>query len=163
MPNYSLIDARLYRERYIDLFRQYCDELLQSDSSLSQYSFSALAEENLQSDSDHPYLIESNGETAGLVVFMDENSPQDNSSCYSYIGELFVLEQYRRHGIASHIVADYLASQKHDVGLCYVRGSAAERFWLNQVKTLGYAYEVFIEDEVRDFLHISVLATDLRK
>lgn len=154
MADYTLTDARLHREVYIDLFRQYCEELLESDPSIAQYDFAALAEENLQSDTDHPYLIQAEGETAGLVVFMDEEAPADEHSCYTYLGELFVLEKFRGRGIAGRIFRDHLASQKYDVGLCYVRGSAAERFWLKRISETGCPYKVCEEDAVRDFIHI---------
>lgn len=154
MPSYILLDARQQREGYIALFRRYCEELLQSDSSLGQCDFAKLAEENLQSSCDHPYLIHVGDETAGLVVFMDEKDVQDDASCHTYIGEIYILEQFRGRGIAGRIAEDYLLRQKYDVGLCYVRGSTAERFWLNTMARLGYEYEIFTEDEIRDFIHI---------
>ena len=114
----------------------------------------ALADENLQSCLDHPYLIESGRGTVGLVVFMGEEEPRNEDSCHSYLGEIFVRKTYRRCGIASRIAGDFFAAQEHDAGLCYVRGSAAEEFWKNTIARLGYEYEIFTEDEIRDFMHI---------
>lgn len=151
----KLIDARTCCDEYIALFEQYCKELLTIDASMAQYDFAKLAEENLESDTDHPYLIELDGEFVGLVVTMDEEEPEEGA-CHTYLGELFVLPAYRGRGIASRIAREYLAAQTHDVGLCYVRGSAAERFWLKRMTEWGYAYKVFEEDDVRDFLYIRV-------
>lgn len=152
--DYTLFDARQAPQQYKALFCQYCKELSESDPTMSQYDPNTLAEENLQSSLDHPYLIAVDGEPIGLVVFMDEEAPRDNRACHSYLGELFVRKPYRNRGIAGRIARDFFAAQEHDVGLCYVRGSAAEGFWLNTIAQLGYEYEVFTEDEVRDFIHI---------
>lgn len=152
--DYTLTDARQHSRQYKAIFHRYCRELSESDPTISQYDPDALAEENLSGSLDHPYLIESDGKTVGLVVFMDEEAPGDSDSCHSYLGEIFVEKPYRRQGIAGRIAEAFFASQAYDVGLCYVRGSAAEDFWKNTVKKLGYAYEIFTEDEIRDFMHI---------
>lgn len=151
---YSLLDARQHREQYKELFCRYCLELSESDLTIGEYEPNELAEENLQSSVDHPYLIMVGEETAGLVVFMEEESPRDKKSCYSYLGELFVKNAFRNRGIASAVAYDFFSSQSHDSGLCYVRNSAAEDFWLKLMEKLGYEYEIFEEDEIRDFMHI---------
>lgn len=151
---YTLLDARQHPQQYKELFCQYCRELSESDPTISQYDPDMLAEENLHSDLDHPYLIKVGGEVVGLTVFMDEEAPGDENSCHAYLGEMFVQRPYRRRGIAGRIAGEFLAAQEHDAGLCYVRGSAAEKFWQNTVSRLGYPYEIFTEDEIRDFMHI---------
>ena len=158
---YTLTDARYRQEEYRALFGQYCRELAQDDPTMARCDPDALAEENLQSPTDHPYLIQTEGQTAGLVVFMDGESPQDGG-CESYLGELFVLPAFRRRGIASRVAADYLAARQGDVGLCYVRHSAAETFWKNRMQSLGYPCRVFREDDVRDFLRIYVQKKEAR-
>lgn len=151
---YTLMDARQHPLQYKERFCLYCRELAQSDPTIAQYDSHALAEENLQSSLDHPYLIAVDGKPAGLAVFMDEEAPQDDSSCHAYLGEIFVCEPYRRQGIAGRIAGEFFAAQEYDAGLCYVRGSAAEKFWQDTVTRLGYAYEIFQEDEIRDFMHV---------
>lgn len=150
---YTLLDARQSPQEYKELFTQYCTELLENDPTIAQYDPNALAEENLQSSLDHPYLIEAEGKAVGLVVFMDEESPRDDA-CHAYLGEIYVEKPCRRRGIAGRIARDFFAAQEHDAGLCFVRGSAAEDFWRDTLTRLGYEFEVFEEDEVRDFLHI---------
>lgn len=152
--DYTLLDARQHPLQYKELFVQYCAELLESDPTIAQYDPNALAEENLQSSLDHPHLIAVDEEPIGLVVFMDEEATRNEDSCHSYLGEIFVRMPYRRRGIAGRIARDFFAAQEYDVGLCYVRGSAAEKFWQSTVTKLGYAYEIFTEDENRDFMHI---------
>lgn len=151
---YDLIDARLCSDEYIRFFMQYCDELVKEDSSLKQYDFTELAKENLNTRQDHPYIVKALGESAGLVVFMDEDDKE--SVCKSYIGELYILPKYRRHGIGGKIAEKYLLSQKYDVGLCFIRGSFAEKFWKTRMSQLGYSYKISREDEVRDFMHIYI-------
>lgn len=160
---YELLDARQHPQQYKELFAQYCAELSESDPTIAQYDSNALAEENLQSSLDHPYLIAVDGKIAGLVVFMDEEAPQNENSCYAYLGELFVQKSYRRHGIAGRIAGEFLAAQEHDAGLCYVRGSSAEKFWQNTVSRLGYTYEIFMEDENRDFMHIRLHCREVKQ
>lgn len=150
---YTLTDARQHPQAYKTLFRQYCGELSESDPTMAQYDPNELAQENLQSRLDHPFLIEAEG-AIGLVVFMDEEAPRNADSCHSYLGELFVCKPWRNRGIAGRIAEDFLAAQEYDAGLCFVRGSAAEDFWRDTLTRLGYEFEVFEEDEVRDFLHI---------
>lgn len=150
----TLLDARQYPQQYKALFCQYCKELSESDPTIAQYDPNALAEENLQTGLDHPYLIEAEGEMVGLVVFMEEETRRSEDSCHSYLGELFVRKPYRNRGIAGKIAGAFLEAQPYDVGLCYVRGSTAETFWRNAMARFGYDYETFEEDEIRDFIHI---------
>lgn len=151
---FTLTDARQHPQQYKTMFCRYCKELSESDPTIAQYDPDALAEENLQSTLDHPYLIAVDGETVGLVVFMDEEAPRDHDACHAYLGEIFVEKPYRNRGIAGRIARDFFAAQEFDAGLCYVRGSAAEEFWRSTVARLGYTYEIFTEDEIRDFMHI---------
>lgn len=153
-PDYTLLDARLHPQQYKTMFQEYCTELSESDPTISQYDSGTLAEENLCSSFDHPYLVAVGGEPVGLVVFMDEEAPRNEDSCHSYLGEIFIRRPYRRRGIAGLIAGDFFAAQEYDAGLCYVRGSAAEKFWQSTVTRLGYGYEIFSEDELRDFMHI---------
>lgn len=151
---YQLIDAKLMKEEYINLFQQYCAELLLEDATIAQYDPKELARENLTEETDHPYLITVNGELAGFVVFSDEAAPVGEKDCHTYINELFILESYRKSGLGSQVAIDYFETLQYDTGLCYIRGSIGEKFWLTLMKRHGYRYDIFKEDEIRDFIHI---------
>lgn len=97
--DYTLTDARQHPQQYKSIFHQYCRELAENDPTMSQYDSDELAEENLNSSLDHPYLIEAEGELIGLVVFMDEEVPRNADSCHSYLGEIFVRKPFRNRGI----------------------------------------------------------------
>lgn len=88
MIEYKLVDAGNQRELYIELFKEYCEELLIDDPTISQYDYTELALENLEKECDRPCFIYFNEEIAGFVVFMDETENLDDDDCHTYIGEL---------------------------------------------------------------------------
>lgn len=103
------------------------------------------------SECDRPCFICIGGETSGFVVFMNETG---QAECHTYIGEIFVLSEYRKRGIAGRVACDYISSLEYDTGGGYVRGSKAEKFWIRLLDDKKYRYDVSREDEVRDFVHI---------
>lgn len=151
---YKLIEVSNQREKYIDLFRIYCEELEKEDPALKEYDYTSLATENLESESDTPLFIYCDNEIAGFVVFMDETEEVDDADCHTYIGELFVLPKYRKRGIAGKIVCDYIDSLEYDTGFCYIRDSYAGNLWIRLLNSKGYNYDIYKEDDVRDFVHI---------
>lgn len=154
MIKYQLMDANLLKEEYVSLFRQYCAELLLEDATISQYDPEMLAGENLTERTDHPYMITVDGDFAGFVVFSDESAPVTEKDCHTYINELFILESYRKSGLGSQVAVDYFDTLRYDTGLYYIRGSMGEKFWLTLMKRHGYHYDIYKEDEIRDFIHI---------
>lgn len=151
---YKLIDVADQRERYISIFRSYCEELEKDDQTLKNYDYTELAVENLESESDFPFFIYCGEEIAGFVVSMNETGEVSDTDCHTYIGELFILPQYRRCGIASKIVCDYIDTLKYDTGFCYIRDSYAGNLWIRLLNSKGYRYDIYREDEIRDFVHI---------
>lgn len=154
MIKYELVDVDRKREEYIELFKLYCEELLLEDPTIAQYDYTELAIENLDSESDRPMFIVVDKETAGLVVFMNETEKVGDDDCHTYIGEIFVLPEYRKKGIGSRIVCEYLDSLKYDCGFCYIRDSYAEKLWIELLNRKGYKYRIFEEDSIRNFVHI---------
>lgn len=154
MIEYQLIDAADSREKYIELFKRYCEELLKEDPTISQYDYAELAIENLDKECDRPCFISVSEEIAGFVVFMDETESTGDNDCHTYIGELFILPEYRKRGIAGKVVCDYIDSLEYDTGFCYIRNSYAGNLWIRLLNQKGYRYDIFKEDEVRDFVHI---------
>ena len=154
--NYRLIPAEAQPDLYRQLFALYCQDLQTDDPTIANYDPAILAGENLAADTDHPYLIYVAEQPAGLVVFMDESAPVGEDDCHTYLGEIFVLPAFRNHGIAGSIAETFFDAQDYDSGLCYIVGSPAEAFWKKLFNKKNYTYTTTKEDEVRNFIHLSL-------
>lgn len=153
---YRLIPAEDQPDVYRQLFALYCQDLQTDDPTIANYDPAVLAEENLSADTDRPYLIYVEDQPAGLVVFMDEAAQVGEDDCHTYLGELFVLPAFRKHGIAGSIAEAFFDAQDHDSGLCYIVGSPAEAFWKKLMKRKNYSYFIAKEDDIRNFIHLSL-------
>lgn len=154
MTEYQLLPAETQPDTYRRLFVLYCRELQADDPTIAGYDPVVLADENLSADTDHPYVIYTETQPAGLVVFMDESAAAGEDDCHTYLGEIFVLPCYRGRGIASHIAETFFDAQDYDSGLCCIAGSPAETFWKNLMERKRYSYTIAKEDEIRNFIHI---------
>lgn len=154
MAEYILKHAEEDTKKYHELFRQYCMELAEEDPTILEYDPDELAQENLESIQDHPYFIISENNMAGFVVFMDEPDDPGENDCHTYLGEIYILKEYRCQGLAGKVAGDFFDAQAYDSGLCYIKGSYGEKFWLNLMKRKHYRYKICKEDDIRDFIHV---------
>lgn len=79
-----------------------------------------------------------------------------DTDCASYLQELFLLSEFRGRGIARDIFCGFIERQKRDTGFCFVPESESGKYFIRLLKEAGYSYDLYQEDEVRQFCHVHV-------
>ena len=79
-----------------------------------------------------------------------------DTDCASYLQELFLLPEFRGRGIARDIFCGFIERQKRDTGFCFVPESESGKYFIRLLKEAGYSYDLYQEDELRQFCHVHV-------
>lgn len=109
-----------------------------------------------ESVTDASYVIMVGDKKAGLFVCSVPDEPVGDTDCASYLQELFLLPEFRGRGIARDIFCGFIERQKRDTGFCFVPESESGKYFIRLLKEAGYSYDLYQEDEVRQFCHVHV-------